>query len=269
MAGSTHSGQSKRRKVAKEGKLQGMEEFENSAYLFDAVECDVRKQLHWSSRDKSRRLCEELYRCLVVKARAPDPRALSFSPIVEDAWHVALLNTVPYQRFCQSCLGKFLHHNTEDDFGHPVARADRIVKMREAYMFVWGASPLEEFWSETGSESHATGKDEPEEAASAGADVAPKSDDENVNGENVIKITFMDAVTQAKFEVDMERNIPIAEVKPNVYRHFGFFSGGRVVFNGGIIRYGDTPATLCLSQADILMCYPNAPFARSTAYASA
>ncbi len=53
---------------------------------------------------------QELKKWFVVVGMYPDKIIDMFSEEVDELWHTFLLFTQDYQKFCEECFGRFIHH---------------------------------------------------------------------------------------------------------------------------------------------------------------
>ena len=94
----------------------------------------------------------ELYRTLVCKAllviKHADSLQLSLPPKLDAAWHVAILNTDLYHKFCNLTLGldKLLPHSTASSFDDLSTKNKRITAMEMFYRKKWMREPTPSFW---------------------------------------------------------------------------------------------------------------------------
>ena len=140
---SSENSESKRQKASKENR----EEVDILAYpeLFKEVRRQAVNKLGLSP-NKALMACSELCRALTCKGEHEDPMSLSLPPLLDQLWHVALLNTEKYAQFCEESFGHFIHHTTltdADSVGDKNKRVDATVKM---YRFLFDSQPIAEFW---------------------------------------------------------------------------------------------------------------------------
>ena len=126
---------------------ENREEIDVFAYpeLFKEVRRQAVNKLGLSS-DKALMACSELCRALTCKGEHEDPMSLSLPPLLDQLWHVALLNTEEYACFCDESFGHFIHHTTMTDADlvrDKNARVDSTVKM---YRSLFETEPIAEFW---------------------------------------------------------------------------------------------------------------------------
>lgn len=64
------------------------------------------------------------------------------SRVVDEAWHAFILTTGPYQHFCDTALGYFLHHVPEQLMAHDVAIDDALKRTWRLACTAEGIDPL-------------------------------------------------------------------------------------------------------------------------------
>ena len=113
--------------------------------LFREVKRQTMRQLALGD-ETSLILCSELCRALSCKASHPDPMSLSLPPLLDHAWHVPILNTKEYARFCQENFGQFLDHTTVTDEDSGEEKQERIDALRKLYQTTYGREPNPSLW---------------------------------------------------------------------------------------------------------------------------
>lgn len=76
---------------------------------------------------------KELFRGLQIFSESDDYSKLGFPPVIDMAWHIAILNTEWYSRHCQLLFGKMIHHTTRTE-----TNEERIQATIEAYKKTFG-----------------------------------------------------------------------------------------------------------------------------------
>ncbi|GAB3213337.1 hypothetical protein GCM10027294_43940 [Marinactinospora endophytica] len=76
---------------------------EDFDYLVEAL-----MKEHGHSREMSVRIAEQTLTFLRVAGTHPDQ--LSPSPLVDQGWHLFILNTRAYSKFCNLVAGRYIHH---------------------------------------------------------------------------------------------------------------------------------------------------------------
>ena len=72
--------------------------------------------------------------------------ALSVPPRVDNAWHLAILETRLYREMCQAAFGRFLEHTTTTS-ADPVAQKNARVDATAAiYVKLFGEEPPADLW---------------------------------------------------------------------------------------------------------------------------
>lgn len=87
---------------------------------------------------------QEVKNFLILCAITPD-RDLQLSGILDDYWHLFILNTKLYDEFCEQVLGTKVHHsplerNTETDENYEYA---------SLYLNVFDCDPPKDIWNKT------------------------------------------------------------------------------------------------------------------------
>ena len=113
--------------------------------LFREVKRQAMRQLALDDAT-SLMLCSELCRALSCKASHPDPMSLSLPPMLDHAWHYAILNTREYARFCQENFRQFLDHTTVTDEDSDGVKQQRIERLMELYRTTYGREPNRLLW---------------------------------------------------------------------------------------------------------------------------
>lgn len=80
-------------------------------------------------------VCEEYKRFLYLRSKTPE---LSPSDMVDDFWHIHILCTEHYRRYCYVTFDKFIHHNLYDSIiNTPEVRTQRIINTISEYKKVF------------------------------------------------------------------------------------------------------------------------------------
>jgi len=114
--------------------------FRNHEVLFDIIRNDlVESRMH--DKNMADRILVEMVRFLQIKSKMP-LSILSPPRLVNEAWHVAILNTGQYKAFCKDAFGMFIHHTT-------IVQEERNRKIEKAmaiYKIVFHQDPPEDIW---------------------------------------------------------------------------------------------------------------------------
>lgn len=78
-----------------------------------------------------------LVQWLTCKALHDEPQSISVPAIVDEIWHLAILNTVMYNDMCIDMFGKFIHHTTVTSHDSPEKKIKRVVECMRFYKKVW------------------------------------------------------------------------------------------------------------------------------------
>jgi len=119
--------------------------FEKYTELWSLVQGYLQYHEH-IAHDVAKALPVELYRGLICKTFVEDPLSLSFPPLVDAAWHGAILNTREYAQFCLEEFGQVLQHRTstvEDSLAEKNKRVDQTVAI---YISLFRCSPPASLW---------------------------------------------------------------------------------------------------------------------------
>ena len=92
------------------------------------------------------RLCVELFRGLVCKSEIEESLEMSLPPLVDLAWHQAILNTRLYREMCESVFGRFLEHTTETSKDSVEVKNARVRKTEVMYEKLFGEKVPEDLW---------------------------------------------------------------------------------------------------------------------------
>ncbi|PSK88982.1 hypothetical protein CLV63_12870 [Murinocardiopsis flavida] len=65
---------------------------------------------------------------IFLKVVGPRPEKLSPSSLVDQGWHLFIVNTVAYTRFCELVAGRYIHHVPMKTSGPLAEREDRVLK---------------------------------------------------------------------------------------------------------------------------------------------
>lgn len=98
------------------------------------------------SSARARDMVYQLFRGLVCKAYTVNPMRLSFPPIIDRAWHSALLNTELYREFCIEMFGRFLDHSTASARDPLEEKNKRVTLTMQTYADVFGETPPGDLW---------------------------------------------------------------------------------------------------------------------------
>jgi hypothetical protein len=86
----------------------------------------------------------EYRRFLVLAITMPD--GVSPPPDIDEAWHLHILHTRAYQRFCEQVAGRFLHHTpSRGDLDAPRLRA-QYEATRAGYFQLFATWPPPAIW---------------------------------------------------------------------------------------------------------------------------
>lgn len=98
-------------------------------------------------------LLRELKRYLSLWVIEPDPD-YPFAPskLVDELWHIFLMDTVKYHAFCEQCIGNFIHHRPasswvvkdwrDNSAGHLFAYTQALLTKHYGALppFIWGST---------------------------------------------------------------------------------------------------------------------------------
>lgn len=86
-------------------------------------------------------ITHELYNALVCKAVSIDDLALSLPPRLDMCWHQFILETKPYEEFCNQVCGRFLHHSSTTVNDSVAQKQNRVDQTIAVYKTVFRRDP--------------------------------------------------------------------------------------------------------------------------------
>jgi hypothetical protein len=205
--------------------------FEAFEDLWTAVQ-QALTSTYFVAAEEAQRLCVELFRGLVCKSYLPNSRLLSLPPLVDLAWHQAVLNTQMYAEMCETVFGRFLHHSTVSA-QDPVAWKNRRVTATETlYRQIFKEAPPADLWER---------EEEPvqEEVAKAGKKRAAPSpeavpvekkgkSEERPEGEFQIHILDL---SKARITLYVSSDLPVSALKNMIQIRMGIPPGDqRIIY---------------------------------------
>jgi hypothetical protein len=141
--------------------------YERHQALWDAVTKALHES-HFCSTEEAERLSRELFRALCCKSRV-DIQLSSLPPLLDHAWHQAILNTRLYRLFCDDVFCLFLEHSTTTASDSLVAKNRRIDVTVALYRALFEEDPPADLWEREDvggiKRSAATAVEEAEEAS--------------------------------------------------------------------------------------------------------
>ncbi|CAG9465194.1 unnamed protein product [Pedinophyceae sp. YPF-701] len=99
----------------------------------------------------SRRVVQEMLRCLKCYADAEHPEMYSMPAVLDEAWHAFILNTRDYIAYCYAHFGRVIHHSTATSRDTEEEKEERRANLRGAYAGTHGRAPPEDVWGGAGS----------------------------------------------------------------------------------------------------------------------
>ena len=87
---------------------------------------------------------------MLIKREYPDFEAkyLSPSPVIDDVWHIHILDLRRYFQFCMRFAGRVIEHDIERALDGQVVKEARLAVTRAGFSQLFGYKPHEEFWGE-------------------------------------------------------------------------------------------------------------------------
>ena len=122
---------------------------EATFHTFDALWHEVARVLttnYFVPADQARRLCVELFRGLVCKSLVSTTTQLSLPPLIDLAWHQAILNTVLYRQLCEMMFMRPMDHTTVTDQDTVEAKNNRVSATETLYRQVFEEDPPSDLW---------------------------------------------------------------------------------------------------------------------------
>lgn len=92
------------------------------------------------------RLVVEYVRFLELKAEKADLVATELSPssVIDEVWHLHILDTQHYMQECMAAFGAVIHHNRNGSF--EAERSDRYLRTLQAYEKKFGRKAPADIW---------------------------------------------------------------------------------------------------------------------------
>lgn len=123
-----------------------MSDFFEHASLWSAV-ATVLSNDYYFDYAAALRVTVECHLALKCKASVDDPMSLSLPPIIDQAWHFAILNTALYRQYCEQALGgKFLDHTTVTVNDDVAVKNERVAATILKYVDLFHRKPPVDLW---------------------------------------------------------------------------------------------------------------------------
>lgn len=134
-----------------------MNDYFEHASMWSAVATVLWKDYHFDYA-AALRVTVECHLALKCKASVDDPMTLSLPPIIDQAWHFAILNTALYRQYCERALGgKFLDHSTVTADDDVAVKNERVAATILKYIDLFHRKPPVDLW-QLETEINANGK---------------------------------------------------------------------------------------------------------------
>ena len=189
---------------------------------------------------------DEYYKAMKVKKHLKDFDATqaSFGGPIDDIWHLHVLNTLSYRKFCGN---KFIHHDPNGG-NDPLARQTRYATFLDTYKKLFDVEAPTKFFTPLPSLIEVNAKEEM-------AKVEDKKEEEDIRG---LSINIQSAMT-ARFQIKILPETSIKRVKEIIEKKRGYESSHqRLIFAGKELKDDQTCASIQLEEGHTLSCCLNA-----------